>query len=139
MKASPENLTIGAFARMAGVTVESIRFYQRKRLLPEPARPLGSIRRYDETDVARVKFIKSAQRLGFTLDEVAGLLQLDDGTQCDEARTIAEQKLAEVRGKLQHLRRIESTLKQLVADCCVSQGRIACPIINSLAGGAAVA
>ncbi len=87
-----ESLTIGAFAKAAGVNVETIRFYQRKGLLPEPDKPYGSIRRYGEADVARVRFVKSAQRLGFSLDEVAGLLRLDDGAHCDEARVLAEQK-----------------------------------------------
>ena len=61
----PQTLTIGAFAKAAGVNVETIRFYQRKGLLPEPGRPVGSIRRYGSADVARVRFVKSAQRLGF--------------------------------------------------------------------------
>ena len=60
----PQTLTIGAFAKAAGVNVETIRFYQRKGLLPEPGRPVGSIRRYGSADVARVRFVKSAQRLG---------------------------------------------------------------------------
>lgn len=63
-------LTIGAFAHAAGVNVETIRFYQRRGLLPEPERPPRGIRRYCETDVRRVRFIKSAQRLGFSLDEI---------------------------------------------------------------------
>jgi MerR family mercuric resistance operon transcriptional regulator len=61
-------LSVGAFATAAGVNVETIRFYQRKGLLPEPTRPYGQIRRYGDTDVARVKFVKSAQRLGFSLE-----------------------------------------------------------------------
>ncbi len=61
-----ENLTIGVFAKAAGVNVETIRFYQRKGLLPEPDKPYGSIRRYGEADVTRVRFVKSAQRLGFS-------------------------------------------------------------------------
>ena len=65
MENNLENLTIGVFARTAGVNVETIRFYQRKGLLPEPDKPYGSIRRYGETDVTRVRFVKSAQRLGF--------------------------------------------------------------------------
>lgn len=82
MEHSLENLTIGTFAKAAGVNVETIRFYQRKGLLLEPARRYGRIRRYDTADVARVKFVKSAQRLGFSLDEVAQLLKLEDGTHC---------------------------------------------------------
>ncbi|HEQ0030037.1 TPA: MerR family DNA-binding protein, partial [Pseudomonas aeruginosa] len=84
--------------------------------------------------VARVKFVKSAQRLGFSLEEVAGLLRLDDGAHCDEARVLAEQKLGDVRGKLADLRRIESVLVQLVHDCCASHGTVSCPLIVSLHG-----
>ena len=134
MKNNLESLTIGAFAKAAGVNVETIRFYQRKALLPEPDKPYGSIRRYGEADVARVKFVKSAQRLGFSLEEVAGLLRLDDGAHCDEARVLAEQKLGDVRGKLADLRRIESVLVQLVHDCCASHGTVSCPLIVSLHG-----
>ena len=127
-----ENLTIGAFALAAGVNVETIRFYQRKGLLPEPDRSYGSIRRYGESDVARVKFVKSAKRMGFSLEEVAGLLKLEDGTHCDEARVRAEQKLKDVREKLGDLRRIESALARLVDDCCASHGTITCPMIAAL-------
>ncbi len=127
-----EGLTIGAFAKAAGVNVETVRFYQRRSLLTEPDKPYGSIRRYGGSDVARVKFVKAAQRLGFSLDEVAGLLTLDDGTHCDEARQLAELKLADVRGKLAHLRRIESVLATLVRDCCASQGTVSCPLISTL-------
>ena len=127
-----ENLSIGAFAEAASVNVETIRYYQRKGLLPEPDKPYGSIRRYGETDVARVRFVKSAQRLGFSLDEVAGLLTLDDGAHCDEARQLAEQKLADVRSKLADLHRIESVLATLVDDCCASHGTVSCPLIAAL-------
>lgn len=126
------NLSIGAVAASAGVNVETIRFYQRKGLLPEPARSYGQIRRYGKPDVARVKFVKSAQRLGFSLDEIAGLLRLEDGTHCDEARVKAEQKLDDVRAKLRDLRRMESALRRLVADCCATQGTITCPLIAAL-------
>ena len=67
MKANLESFTIGAFAEAAGVNVETIRFYQRKGLLPEPAKPHGSIRRYGDADVTRVRFVKAAQRLGLSL------------------------------------------------------------------------
>lgn len=128
----PPELTIGAFAKQAGVNVETIRFYQRKGLLPEPDKPYGSIRRYGNADVARVRFVKSAQRLGFSLDEVTGLLTLDDGAHCDEARHLAEQKLADVRGKLADLHRIESVLATLVRDCCATRGTVSCPLIAAL-------
>ena len=134
MEREQNGLTIGAVAKAAGVNVETVRFYQRRALLPEPDRPYGSIRRYEAEDVARVKFVKAAQRLGFSLDEVAGLLKLDDGTHCDEARELAEQKLVDARAKLADLRRIESALASLVRDCGTTRGRVSCPLIASLQG-----
>jgi MerR family mercuric resistance operon transcriptional regulator len=132
MKNQPQHLPIGAFAAAAGVNVETIRFYHRKGLLPRPRRAYGSIRRYGASDVARVRFVKSAQRLGFSLEEIAGLLALEDGTHCDEARVVAVQKLEDVRAKLDDLRRIESVLAQLVERCCASRGTITCPLIAAL-------
>ncbi|TAJ22564.1 MAG: Hg(II)-responsive transcriptional regulator [Rugosibacter sp.] len=129
-----ENLTIGAFAKAAGVNVETIRFYQRKGLLPEPDKPYGSIRRYGEADVTRVRFVKSAQRLGFSLDEIAELLKLDDGTHCDEARHLAEHKLQDVREKMADLARMETVLSELVCACHARQGNVSCPLIASLQG-----
>ena len=126
-----DHLSIGAFAEAAGVNVETIRFYQRKGL-PEPQKPQGSIRRYGEADVARVRFVKSAQRLGFSLDEVDGLLTLDDGAHCEQARLLAEHKLFDVRSKLADLLRIESVLTTLVDDCCASHGKVSCPLIAAL-------
>jgi MerR family transcriptional regulator, mercuric resistance operon regulatory protein len=122
-----EGLPIGAFAAAAGVNVETVRYYQRKGLLSEPEKPYGSIRRYGEADVARVKFVKSAQRLGFTLDEVAVLLTLEDGMHCGH-------KLTDVRSKLADLRRIESVLAQLVRECGQARGKVSCPLVTALQG-----
>lgn len=124
--------TIGALAETAGVNVETIRFYQRKGLMPEPEKPYGSIRRYGAAELARVRFIKSAQRLGFSLEEVGELLKLEDGARCSEARQLAEQKLVNVRQKLGDLQRIESVLTGLVARCSAVRGRVNCPLIASL-------
>lgn len=130
-----QSLTIGAVAASAGVGVETIRFYQRRRLLDEPDRPPKGIRRYGRRDVARVRFIKSAQRLGFSLDEVANLLVLEDGTHCDDARALAQSKLTGVRDKLADLRRIERALKALIDRCGRQQGSICCPMIAALQSG----
>ena len=127
-------LTIGELAKSADVHVETIRFYQRRGLLAEPKRPIGGIRHYGEADSARIRFIKSAQRLGFNLDEVQQLLSLDDGTQCHEASKIAQQKLIEVRNKLANLKYIETTLTKLLHECEHGDGKIFCPIIESLQG-----
>jgi MerR family mercuric resistance operon transcriptional regulator len=127
-----EALTIARLAREAGVNVETIRFYQRKGLLAEPVRPRGGIRRYGMADVARVRFIKAAQRIGFSLDEIAQLLRLDDGTHCAQARDIAEHKLTDVRKRIADLKRIEAALAGLVDRCAAARGKVTCPLIASL-------
>ena len=132
MSTEPDSLTIGAFAKAAGVNVETIRFYQLKGLLPTPDRPYGSIRRYCSADVARVKFVKGAQRLGFSLDEIGQLLKLEDGTHCSEAAELAAQRLADVRAKLADLSRIEAALSKLVGECHAHQGNVSCPLIAAL-------
>ena len=134
MNTLPDHLTIGALATQAGVNVETIRFYQRKRMMHEPARPPGSVRRYGVADLQRVRFIKSAQRLGFSLDEIAQLLKLEDGSHCDEAREQALHKLMDVRARLADLRSMEAALSDLVKRCCAARGRIRCPLIASLQG-----
>lgn len=126
------NPTIGGVARTAGVSVEIIRFYQRKGLLPAPNRPAGGIRRYGKAEIERLRFIRSAQRLGFSLEEIAELLRLDDGTHCAEARELAERKLAAVRGELAHLARLEAVLAQLVQACRTRKRNVSCPLIASL-------
>jgi MerR family mercuric resistance operon transcriptional regulator len=135
MEHDRESLAIGAFANAAGVNVETIRFYQRKGLLLEPEKPYGSIRRYGAADVTRVRFIKSAQRLGFSLDEITELLRLEDGTHCDEASGLAEHKLRDIREKLADLRRMEAVLDQLVCACHSRRGSVSCPLIASLQRG----
>lgn len=128
------NLTIGSLAKTAGVNVETIRFYQRKGLLLEPDKPYGGIRHYSQADVARVQFVKSAQRLGFSLDEIAELLKLEDGTHCREASGLAERKLEDVRMKLADLQHIEVVLTSLVQACHARKGKISCPLIASMQG-----
>jgi len=128
------NLTIGAFARAAGVNVETIRYYQRRGLLSEPDKPYGGIRRYASAEVARVRFVKSAQRLGFSLDDIAELLKLADGAHCTEARELGERKLAEVRARLADLTRMETVLAGLIQSCGQGGGKVACPLIAALWG-----
>lgn len=132
MNYKPEGFTIGALAAAADVGVETIRFYQRRDLLNEPDRPPGGVRRYGKHDVARVRFIKAAQQLGFSLDEVSGLLLLDDGTHCDDARVLAEHKLAMVKDKLAGLRQIERALSDMISQCKSSKGNVCCPMIMAL-------
>ena len=124
--------TIGELAKITGIHVETIRFYQRRGLLVEPQRPLGGIRRYGEAEAARIRFIKSAQKLGFSLDEVITLLTLEDGAHCKEASKIARQKLAEIRSKIADLSRMEETLASLTMECEKRRGKVCCPLISSL-------
>lgn len=135
MSKKPRSMTIGALAKAAGMGVETIRYYQRRGLVEEPEKPYGSIRHYDDETLARLHFIRTAQWLGFSLDEVGGLLKLQDGTHCDEARVLGEQKLAKVREKITSLRRIERTLEGLVQACCTEHGDVKCPLITSLYEG----
>ncbi|MDX1465167.1 MAG: Hg(II)-responsive transcriptional regulator [Halomonas sp.] len=132
MPAASDTLTIGAFARTAGVNVETIRFYQHKGLLRTPERPPGSIRRYDSGDVARVTFVKAAQRLGFSLDEIRQLLALEDGAHCCEVAELASQRLDDVRARLADLARIEAALSRLVDECHAHRGEVSCPLIAAL-------
>jgi MerR family mercuric resistance operon transcriptional regulator len=122
-------------AKAAGMGVETIRYYQRRGLVAEPEKPYGSIRHYDDQALARLHFIRTAQWLGFSLDEIGGLLTLQDGAHCDEARLLGEQKLTSVREKIASLQRIECALEGLVQECCAQRGNVECPLITSLQDG----
>ncbi|MCC7080446.1 MAG: Hg(II)-responsive transcriptional regulator [Burkholderiales bacterium] len=125
-------MTIGRVAEAAGVHVETIRFYQRLGLLAEPTRPPGGVRRYGGEFVSRLRFVKRAQQLGFSLAEIQRLLALEDPQSCGRARSLAAEKLALVEARLADLARMRDVLKQLVARCDVRRGRVACPIIATL-------
>lgn len=127
-----EQLTIGGLAKLAGVNLETIRFYQRRGLIDEPPKPPGGIRRYTQPHVHRIRFIKQAQTLGFSLDEVAELLALDDGQHCHEAERLGVKKLADVRERMSQLNRIEKALAELVDRCRCNTGNVHCPLISAL-------
>lgn len=129
------SLTIGGLAKAANVHVETIRYYQRRGLLPEPQRPPGSIRRYGSADIDRLTFVKTAQRLGFSLDEISDLLRLEDGPHCQEASALAEHKLRDVRDKIDRLEKIEKVLGEMVGRCHAQQGNVTCPLIAALHEG----
>lgn len=125
------DLTIGKLANRAGVHVETIRYYQRRGLLDEPKKPLGGYRRYPSDMAKRVRFIKRAQALGFTLEDVAGLLRLDAASSCAETRELAAHKLALIQEKLAELTAMREGLVALVAKCDTG-GKRPCPIIQVL-------
>ena len=124
--------TIGRLAQAADVGVETIRYYQERRLLPVPERS-GAFRRYASSLVQRIRFIKRAQELGFSLDEVAELLGLEDGIDRRSIRRIASDRLAQIETKVADLRRMQRVLKHLVVECEHTDAGRPCPIIRSLA------
>ncbi len=125
-------LTIGSLARAAGVNVETIRYYQRRGLLDQPQKPLGGVRRYPAAMVKRLHFIKRAQRLGFTLEEIAALLQLDEASACAATRELATRKLALIERKLADLTAICEALGNLIRQCDQGEKKSGCPIIQAL-------
>lgn len=125
-------ITVGQLARAAAVNVETVRYYQRIGLLPMPRRDYGSIRRYLADDLKRVRFIKRAQKLGFSLDEVALLLGLSDGRHCAETKILAQTRLAVVEEKIAGLSAIQKALKGLVAKCSKGSRGCGCPVIDAL-------
>ena len=125
-------LTIGSLADEAGVNVETIRYYQRRGLMPEPDKPAQGYRRYDATTVKRVRFIKRAQALGFTLEEIGGLLKLDEAHACAETRELASHKLAAIETKLADLAAMRKALTTLLCQCDAGAMKGNCPIIHAL-------
>ena len=127
-------LTIGKLADAAGVNIETIRYYQRRGLLDEPPKPPGGHRRYAPEQAKRVRFIKRAQALGFTLDEVGALLTLDAACACGETRALAVRKLGLIEQKMADLAVMRQALGGLVQQCDAGDGGASCPIIDVLVG-----
>lgn len=125
--------TIGGLAKAAGVGVETVRYYQRRGLLPEPARPPGEIRRYGEDDVQRLRFIRRAQAAGFTLEEIGELLALDRTDDRARVRELASKRLAALDEKISELERARAALDRL-RSTCASGRKGPCPIIEAFDG-----
>jgi MerR family mercuric resistance operon transcriptional regulator len=124
------SFTIGTLARAAGVNLETIRYYQRRGLLPTPPRPPGGVRRYPAAILQQLRFIKRAQELGFSLREIQELLRLGKGS-CRDARQLAEKHLTEVETRLQDLQHMRRTLATLIRACRAGADS-ACPIVETL-------
>ncbi|PKF49940.1 Hg(II)-responsive transcriptional regulator [Enterovibrio nigricans] len=122
-------LTIGKLADAAGVHVETIRFYERKGLIIQPLKPVEGFRQYPSESLQRIHFIKRAQDLWFTLDEISSLLKLGD-SDCLEAQALAQQKLVLIRKKIADLQRLERKLSNLITQCS-SIPNSSCPIVDS--------
>lgn len=125
-------LTISRLAASANVHVETVRYYQRRGLLPEPPRPQGGVRHYGPAEVGRLQFIRRAQTMGFTLDEIAGLLEVKGKRACDQTRQMIEHKLTDVRLRLAELQQLERDLVALVAECSRVSAGADCPTLSLL-------
>lgn len=128
-------MTISKAAKNAGVGVETIRFYERKGLIEQPPKPInGGFRVYPEETVARIRFIRQAQEIGFSLREIEELLSLraDPSADCSDVRGRAAAKLEEVEHKLTKLQQIKSALKELIAACPGRGALRVCSIMESL-------
>lgn len=125
-------MKIGQLAEQTGVHVESIRFYQRLGLVPQPPRARGSVRRYGAEALDRLRFIKRAQALGFSLSEVKLLLGLSAGEHCAETREVAKEKAKLVERKIADLRAMQGALQKLIRACDAGGRGRGCPIIETL-------
>lgn len=127
------DLTIGALAKSAGVGVETVRYYQRRGLIPANGAQKGAFRVYGNHEFARLCFIRRAQTLGFSLDEVSELLALDEETDRERARAFARAKIADVESRIRQLEEMRGALQGLVTCCEHTEAPAPCPILHALA------
>lgn len=127
-------MTIGLVADKAGVNIQTVRFYERKGLIPRAPRSAGGYRLYDEDAVKRILFIKHAQEIGFSLREIEELLSLrvDTHTTCADVQIRAEEKVREVEGKILKLEQVKQALQRLVVLCDTGKSVSDCPILEAL-------
>lgn len=130
----PSSLTIGAVAKRAGVAIDTIRYYEREGLLPEPARRPSGYRSYGEGTVAQLRFIRRAKALGFTLEEIRGLLALSADRQrgVEAVKRRAQQRLAGIEARIAELERVRAGLAELIEACPGHGAPEQCPILRAL-------
>ena len=128
-------MKIGELARAAGVPIDTVRYYERQGLLPLPARTASGYRKYGHDDAARLRFVRRAKALGFTLEEIRELLSLSARREADMAgmKAAAMQKLADIDDKLAELQRMRAGLDSLIASCPGHGALKHCPILDALA------
>ncbi len=130
-----QTIAVGQLAQKAGVNIETVRFYEKRGLLPKPVRTKTGYRQYKNNDIARIRFIKRAKELGFTLVEIAELLSLkiDSETTCGDVKKIAVNKLLDAKTKIEDLQRIKKVLEELVTVCNKDNSTTnECPILEAL-------
>lgn len=130
-------MTIGSLAAAAGVNVPTVRYYERRGIIAEPPRTAAGYRQYDDTVVDRIRFVRQAQELGFTLEEIEELLALrvDDPESCGVVEQATRIKLASVESKIRELGRLRSVLERLVRACDERERTSACPVLAMLDEG----
>jgi len=132
-----QRLTIGQVAKEAGGKVETVKFYERQGLVEQPPRPAVGYRTYPAQTPARIRFIRRAQQLGFSLKEIGELLSLrfTPETSCAEVKTRAEEKIADIERKGEELRKMREALQRLAA-VCKGEGPVSeCPILEAMEEG----
>lgn len=124
----------GEVAAQAGVTVQTLRYYERRGLVPEPPRAPSGYRAYPAEVVATIRFVKRAQDLGFTLDEITELLHLADGGPdgCEPTRAVAESRMLDLERKISDLQRMHDSLAELIATCDRPRADRSCPLLQAL-------
>ncbi|CAM4338362.1 MerR family transcriptional regulator [Nocardia ninae] len=124
----------GELAARAGVSAQTLRYYERRGLLARPPRSAGGYRSYPDEAVETVRFVKRAQELGFSLDEIEELLHLADGgpADCDTARALAQARIGQLAQRIADLQRMQQSLTELVATCELPRSRRSCPLLTSL-------
>ena len=129
-----KSLTIGHLAQEVGVNVETVRYYERRGIISRPAKPSSGYRSYPPEIVARIRFIKNAQELGFSLKEISELLELrvDPDSSCADVRQQAEVKVEDITVKIRSLQRMKTVLTKLVKACNTSAPTDECPILDAL-------
>ncbi|NGP90037.1 MerR family transcriptional regulator [Fodinibius halophilus] len=127
---------IGEVASRANVNKETVRYYEKRELIPEPDRRRSGYRIFTQRHIDQIRFIKRAQELGFTLSEIKELLELrmDEDTSCSEIKKEAQQKYQDVQTKIDDLQRIKNTLVDLIDACGGSGPKGDCPILEALEG-----
>ena len=130
-------LTIGQLAKRAQVNVETVRYYERQGLIPTPGRSASGYRQYTQETAARIRFIRRAKELGFSLREIGDLLSLDGNpdTVCAEVKERAEIKLVDIEERIRDLQRMKRVLADLVAACPEHGSTSHCPILKTMADG----
>lgn len=128
-----QGLSIGSLSKLSGVNIETIRYYEKIGVMPKPARSAGGYRVYGQDHVKRLHFVRRGRELGFSLDELRGLLRLVDGHSytCAEVHVLTVEHLKDVRQKISDLRRLERVMSEIAASCSRDQVP-ECPVIDAL-------